>query len=267
MTWCRKRRATTATPAAPTRAFHSIADIYHAGDDVHANASLAGANGDAFVTLESALDVQTSVLSAGDGRAGAQFRVNDAPGDLRVGAAFVHDGAIEWTSVPLEVDAPGRPQFVPLDLGGSDFAPGASANVALRDARPGPGTVVVRVSRGAPSGSALFDTAPSLLAVGLTATEVSAPSGQTWHPWVDSTGQHAQVIGFERRGASTARTYALAGTDTGRFLERRSRRRRSAGRATSGNAWAVYGFRVEDFRRRPRYRGLLYGRGAINGKT
>lgn len=176
--------------------------IYHAGDDVHANASLAGANGDAFVTLESALDVQTSVLSAGDGRAGAQFRVNDAPGDLRVGAAFVRDGAIEWTSVPLEVDAPGRPQFVPLDLGGSDFAPGASANVALRDARPGPGTVVVRVSRGAPSGSALFDTAPSLLAVGLTATEVSAPSGQTWHPWVDSTGQHAQVIGFERRGAS-----------------------------------------------------------------
>jgi hypothetical protein len=62
--------------------------------------------------------------------------------------------------------------------------------------------MIVRISRGAPSGSALFDTAPSLLAVGLAATEVSAPAGQTWHPWVDSTGNHAQVIGFERRGTA-----------------------------------------------------------------
>ena len=175
-------------------------NFYHAGEDVRASSSLPGASGEAFVTLESALDVQTSVVSANEGRADARFRVNDAPGDLQVGAAFVHDGAIEWTSVPLEVDAPGRPQFVPLALDRTEFAPGTSTTVSLRDTRPGPGTMVVRISRGSPSGSALFDTAPSLLAVGLAATEVSAPAGQTWHPWVDSTGDHAQVIGFERRG-------------------------------------------------------------------
>ena len=177
-------------------------NVYHAGDQVRANGSLPGASGDAFVTLESALAVQTAVAPAPGGRVNAQFRVSDAPGQLRVGAAFVHDGAIEWTTTPLQVDAPGRPQFVPLALDRTDFAPGASTTIGLRDTRPGPGTVVVRISRGAPSGSALFDTAPSLLAVGLAATEVSAPSGQTWHPWVDSTGEHAQVIGFERRGAA-----------------------------------------------------------------
>ena len=59
--------------------------------------------------------------------------------------------------------------------------------------------MVVRISRGAPSGSALFDTAPALLAIGLAATQTSAPDGVTWHPWVDSTGDHAQVLGFVRR--------------------------------------------------------------------
>jgi hypothetical protein len=58
---------------------------------------------------------------------------------------------------------------------------------------------VVRISRGEPSGSALFDTAPALLAIGVTATQTSAPAAVTWHPWVDSTGNHAQVLGFVRR--------------------------------------------------------------------
>ena len=86
------------------------------------------------------------------------------------------------------------------------FAPGAPANVTLRDVAPGAGTSIVRISRGAPSGSALFDSAPALLAVGMAATQISAPEGRTWHPWVDSTGEHAQVIGFERRSQPAART-------------------------------------------------------------
>jgi hypothetical protein len=71
----------------------------------------------------------------------------------------------------------------------------------LRDVAPGSGTTIVRISRGAPSGGALFESAPALLAVGLAATQVSAPEGTTWHPWVDSTGEHAQVLGFERRSS------------------------------------------------------------------
>ena len=174
-------------------------NVYRAGDDAHVDASLPGSSGNALVTLDSALGSESVVAPVNGGRAQAALKVTDEPGDLRVGAAFVHDGGIEWTSVPLAVDAPGRPEFGPLDLDGSQFAPGASATMTLRDTRDTPGTVIVRISRGAPSGSALFDSAPALLAVGIAATEVSAPAGRTWHPWVDSTGEHAQVLGFVRR--------------------------------------------------------------------
>ncbi|MBV8116876.1 MAG: hypothetical protein JOZ01_02795 [Candidatus Eremiobacteraeota bacterium] len=174
-------------------------NVYHANDDVRVSASLPGASGDALITLESALGSQSAVARVNGGRAESSMKVADAPGDLRVGAVFVRDGAMEWTSAPLSVDAPGRPEFVPLGIDATQFAPGASASVTLRDTRDTPGTVIVRISRGAPSGSALFDSAPSLLAVGVAATQVSAPSGRTWHPWVDSTGEHAQVLGFVRR--------------------------------------------------------------------
>ncbi len=174
-------------------------NVYRAGDEVHVTASLPGATGEALLTLESALGSQSVVARVNGGRAESSMKVSDAPGDLRAGAVFVRDGGMEWTSVPLAVDAPGRPEFVPLDVDGSQFAPGASASVTLRDTGATPGTVIVRISRGAPSGSALFDSAPSLLAVGVAATQLSAPSGRTWHPWVDSTGEHAQVLGFVRR--------------------------------------------------------------------
>ena len=173
--------------------------LYHAGDDVRVTAALPGGAGDAFVTLEAASGSQSTTAPVNGGSAHASLRVTDAPGDLRIGAAFVRNGAIEWTSAPLNVDAPGRPQFAALSMADGTFAPSASASVSIRDVRTTPGTIVVRISRGAPSGSALFDTAPELLAVGVAATEVSAPSGRTWHPWVDSTGDHAQVLGFVRR--------------------------------------------------------------------
>ena len=57
----------------------------------------------------------------------------------------------------------------------------------------------MRISRGEPSGSAQFDSAPALLAIGVAATQTSAPAAVTWHPWVDSTGDHAHVLGFVRR--------------------------------------------------------------------
>ncbi|HTX58960.1 MAG TPA: hypothetical protein VMH02_04720 [Verrucomicrobiae bacterium] len=172
---------------------------YRAGEWIGVAAEAPGAQGDALLTLESALGAQANVVPSSGGRASTRFRATDDPGELRVGAAFVHDGAIEWTNVPLGLDAPGRPQVVPLALASDDFQPGATATVALRDATLGSGTVVVRISRGEPSGSAVFDSAPTLLAVGLTSTQSSAPEGVTWHPWVDSTGDHAQVLGFVRR--------------------------------------------------------------------
>ncbi|HXM07428.1 MAG TPA: hypothetical protein VN936_08185, partial [Candidatus Acidoferrum sp.] len=175
--------------------------IYRAGDDVHIDAALDGAQGEALLTLESASGAQTVVVPVRGGRASASLRIADAPGDLRVGAAFVRNGAIAWTSVPLALDAPGRPMSAAIAMPSGSLTPGAPVNVTLRDVTTGAGTTIVRISRGAPSGGALFESAPALLAVGLAATQVSAPEGQTWHPWVDSTGEHAQVLGFERRSS------------------------------------------------------------------
>jgi len=172
---------------------------YSSGDTVSIQAAAPGSTGDAFITLESALGAQTLVTPVSSGRTSASVRAADATGELRVGAAFVRDGAIEWTTVPLGLDAPGRPVVRPLTLDRLDFAPNESAKVSFNDAASGGATLVVRISRGAPSGSALFDTAPGLLAVGQAATQTSAPDGVTWHPWVDSTGDHAQVLGFVRR--------------------------------------------------------------------
>ncbi len=175
--------------------------LYRAGDDAHIDASLDGARGEALLTLESASGTQTVVAPVRAGRATATVRIADAPGDLRVGAAFVRDGAIAWTSVPLALDAPGRPMNASIAIPSGELLAGVPVNVTLRDVTTGAATTIVRVSRGAPSGGALFESAPALLAVGLAATQVSAPEGQTWHPWVDSTGEHAQVLGFERRSS------------------------------------------------------------------
>lgn len=176
--------------------------VYRAGDDVRIDASLDRAQGQALLTLESASGSQTVVAPVRGGRASATLRIADAPGDLRVGAAFVRDGAIAWTSVPLTLDAPGRPMNASIAMPPGNFSPGAPVNVTLRDVAIGAGTTIVRISRGAPSGGALFESAPALLAVGLAATQISAPEGRTWHPWVDSTGEHAQVLGFERRSSA-----------------------------------------------------------------
>ncbi len=186
---------------------------YRAGDDVTVNASAPGAQGDALVTFESALGVQTHVLRISGGRAVAHLRASDAAGELRIGAAFVRDGAIEWSTVPLELAAPGRPQSSRVALANSEFAPGQATKIALDGSAAQRGTVVVRISRGAPSGSAVFSSAPALLAVGVTTTQNSAPETLTWHPWVNSTGDHAQVLSFVRRTEPPSEA-SLAQADT-----------------------------------------------------
>lgn len=174
--------------------------VYLNGQEVAISASAPGAAGDALITLESATATVAAVTSASGGHASARLRAVDSAGDLRVGAAFVADGAIAWTTVPLPLVAPGRPLSGSLSVDpGSHFSPGESAKISLLGAPRGSGTMVVRISRGEPSGSAVFDSAPELLSVGVTATQTSAPAAVTWHPWVDSTGSHAQVLGFVRR--------------------------------------------------------------------
>ena len=186
---------------------------YRAGDEVTVDASAPGAGGDALITFESALGVQAHVLRASGGRAIAHLRATDAAGELRIGAAFVRDGAIEWTTVQLALAAPGRPQSSRVSLANVEFSPGQATKIALDGPTSERGTVVVRISRGAPSGSALFSSAPELLAIGVTTTQSSAPEMLTWHPWVNSTGDHAQILSFVRHTQPPAET-SLAQADT-----------------------------------------------------
>ncbi len=174
---------------------------YGSGDLVHVEAQLSGAQGSALITLESPDRTETRVANVSNGHATAVFRLRDTAGVLAAGAAFVRDGSLQWSSAPLVVDAPGRPVAAVLQLDKSTYAPGANALVKVGDVRPGTGTAFVRITKGTPTGSALFTSAPQLLAIGTTATQDTAAQGASWHPWVDSTGEHAQIQTFARRTA------------------------------------------------------------------
>jgi hypothetical protein len=172
--------------------------MYRLGDAIRVNANLPGGQGQALLTLESAVGVDTDVVDANGGNAGASFRAGGAPGELRAGSSFVRDGAIEWAILPLQVDAPGRPDSTNPTLDAPSFAPSQIAAVTIPGASSA-ATLAIRISKELPSGSALFDSAPDVLAIDVATTQTSAPADESWHPWVDSTGDHAQVLGFVRR--------------------------------------------------------------------
>jgi hypothetical protein len=174
---------------------------YAAGESARVEAQLPGAQGTALLTLETPQRTEARVVNVSDGRASASFRIGDSSGVLAAGAAFVRDGALQWSSVPLVVDAPGRPLAAVLQLDKRAYTPGATALLKIDNVRPGSGTVFVRITRGTPTGSALFTSAPDLLAIGTTATQDTATDGASWHPWVDSTGEHALIQTFTRRTA------------------------------------------------------------------
>lgn len=172
---------------------------YRAGEDIAIEANAPGSQGEALLTFESALGIQARRVRIAGGRATVRLRVSDAPGEVRAGAVFVRDGALVWNAIPVALRGPGRPDFSHVALARQQFAPGEAAHVSLDGVTSGHSTIVVRISRGEPSGSALFTSAPALLAVGAATTQSSAPESVTWHPWVNSTGDHAQVLGFVRR--------------------------------------------------------------------
>lgn len=184
--------------------------LYRTGDAVRATATDAGAAGDVLLGLESALGAEFAVVPSTNGAASASFRIADAPGAMRVGAAFVRDGALEWNVVPVALDAPGRSIAGALGDVSAPMHPGATVAVPMPG---GAGTVIVRVSRGAPSGGAAFESAPGLLDVDVTSTVSSAPADAVWHPWVDASGQHAPLLGFSRR-SQPPQDATLAQADT-----------------------------------------------------
>jgi hypothetical protein len=173
--------------------------VYRPGDEIVVDAEAPGSQGEALITFESALGVDQRVVRVVQGHAVARLHAIDAAGELSVGAAFVRDGSFEWNTAPVTLSAPGRPHSAQLAIGNEDFAPGAAAKISFDGGSAVSGTFVVRISRGEPSGSALFRSAPTLLAIAVSTTQNSAPESTTWHPWVRSTGDRAQALGFVGR--------------------------------------------------------------------
>ncbi|MDQ2680412.1 MAG: hypothetical protein M3Y21_05235 [Candidatus Eremiobacteraeota bacterium] len=187
--------------------------VYLSGQRVLANAQATGSVGDALLSLDSAQATIGEISPAGSGHASASFTTTDAPGELAIGAAFVSDGSLGWSSSPLALSAPGRIEPIALTTTRQSFLPGEVATMQIDETRPTSGTLVVRMTQGTPSGSALFETAPVQLAIGGTTTQDTAPRLPSWHPWVDASGSRAPVIAFERRAGKPPQDYSLAEAD------------------------------------------------------
>jgi len=158
---------------------------YRSGDRIGVSASLPGATGDALVTLEGARTYQARVVPVGGGRASASLDLGDAVGDVRVGVAFVRDGAIVTATAPVPIDGAGHAHPLGISLDKPAYAAGGVAHVAVReaDARE-QGTIVARLTEGSPSGPADFDDIGDVLRTGGTTSQNTAAESPAWHAGV-----------------------------------------------------------------------------------
>ncbi len=108
--------------------------VYRPGERIGINAEVPGASGEALMTLEGARTYQTSVVPVRGGRASASLALGNTEGDVKVGVAFVRDGAIVYTTQPVTIDAPGHALGGDIGLERSTFAAGDVAKLAVHGA-------------------------------------------------------------------------------------------------------------------------------------
>jgi hypothetical protein len=180
-------------------------DRYKLGDHIDVNATLNGAYGSALFTVEGARIADTHVASTSGGHASARLSLANAVGTVRIGVAFVKDGAVYTSDFPVAIDGPGYPRVTALSADRGNYAPGATAHISIRDGgEQGASLLAVRVSDGRPSAGASFDNAPAILAAGGTTTQDPASTDPSWHAYVAPAGSKAQDI----FGAESTRTVA-----------------------------------------------------------
>lgn len=172
----------------------------HPGDRITVNASLAGAAGDALLTMESARGVTAVVVPASNGTATATLAVPEAIGASAVGVAFVRDGALVNAELTLGIDGPGHPRQTTLTADRADYAPGAMAKITIGDGSDDAGaTLAIRVSDRRAASGAAFDDVPGILAPSGTTTQNLASVDPPWHTWVTPAGSKAgDVFGLDR---------------------------------------------------------------------
>jgi hypothetical protein len=201
--------AVTVAPRALTGAAATSADDVRIGLDksryrpnerVVVSANLAGASGDAIVTMESARGVASVVAPTSNGAVTANLTVPETIGATAVGVAFVRDGAIVDASVPLIVDGPGHQRALVLSPDRSSYAPGSTATIAIADGNdPSTATLAVRLSDRRVGNGASFDDVAAVLATPGTTTQNLASSDPAWHTWVAPARSKAgDVFGFDK---------------------------------------------------------------------
>lgn len=186
---------------------------YVGGEPLIVRASERAAAGDALLTLESVLGITPARIARAGGRATATFSARPAPGETVAGAAFVADGSLRWSVLPLFSNALEPFETPRLLLDQPSYMPGQTALVHVAESTARQGTMVVRIARGTPSGSAFFDTIAQPLGIVGADSQTSAPSDPSWHPWVDASRSHAQIANYARRGGEP-HGVTLADADT-----------------------------------------------------
>ena len=163
-------------------------------------ASLAGADGEALITMESVRGVAPAVVPVRNGAASASLTVPETIGALAVGVAFVRDGALVNASLPLVVDGPGHQRQITLSSDRATYAPASTAKIAIADGDDrSDATLAVRVSDRRAAGGASFDDIPGVLATNGTTTQNLASLDPPWHTWVAPAKSTAgDIFGFDR---------------------------------------------------------------------
>ncbi len=229
---------------------------YRSGDRIGVSASLPGATGDALVTLEGARTYQARVVPVGGGRASASLDLGDAVGDVRVGVAFVRDGAIVTATAPVPIDGAGHAHALGISLDKPAYAADGVAHVAVReaDARE-QGTIVARLTEGSPSGPADFDDIGDVLRTGGTTSQNTAAESPAWHAGVAPARSKAgDIFAADRPTQVRSETIPAIGArrSAGIVLARRARVRARPRRRAAARPRQLRAVRAGDLRRRRR---------------
>lgn len=187
---------------------------YRPRDRITVRASCDGARGDALLTYETPLQIDSAVRPVTDGGTTAMLTAANAPGAVVVGAAFVRNGELHWNTVSADLAGPGRAGRALARLVGNDFAAGSLAHLKIDEGNGEDRTMIVRMTAGIPSGSARFDGAPDLLSIGQASSQATALADADWHAGVDATAAHASVLTFDRNDALAPDDLTLAQADT-----------------------------------------------------
>ncbi|HTJ26685.1 MAG TPA: hypothetical protein VMA36_11045 [Candidatus Limnocylindria bacterium] len=188
---------------------------YRVGDRVTVDASLSGAYGDAFVTLEGARPLGQQAVATSRGHAGATFTIPETVGDASIGVAFVHDGALEYATQPIAVDGPGHARATALAPDAPAYAPGTTAHLTIADgAEHADATLAIRVGDALAASGAAFDAAPGVLAGTGTTTQDPASADPAWHASVVPTGSTALDLGANERSVPAEETLGAAAEHT-----------------------------------------------------